>query len=87
MSTAAAKPAISRAEYVAIAAALPLTKNKAAQVESVRACRYYPNGKAFMLLPSPVRLASDAEIAAAFAEVEYDKAVRANSARLERDAE
>lgn len=76
-----------RPEFVALAAALPLTKNKAAQVQWLRERRYYPDGRAFISLPRPVSSASDAEIAAAFAADEYDKAMRKNGARLERDAE
>ena len=76
-----------RTEFVAIAAAMPLTKNKAAQVAWVRARRYYPDGSAFFSLPRPVSAVSDADIASAFAVAEYNKAVRTNGARLERDAE
>ena len=85
MSNTSAAP--TRNEYIAIAAALPLTKNKAAQVEWVRARRYYPTDRAFISLPRPVSSASDAEIAAGFAASEYDKTMRANGARLEREAE
>ena len=74
-----------RTEFIALASALPLTKNKAAQVEWVRARRYYPDGAAFLRIPSPPRLASDAEIAGAFAASEYDKAMRTNMSRLVRD--
>lgn len=76
-----------RTEYVAIAASLPLTKNKSAQVQWVRERRYYPDDRAFASLPRPVSAASDAEIAAAFAASEYDKGMRSAGARLECEAE
>ncbi len=75
---------MSRTEYIAIAAAIPLTANKAKQVAWVRTARYYPAGHDFMLL-GRVSDTSDADIAAAFAGGEYDKTMGANMRRLVRD--
>ena len=74
-----------RTEHIAAASAMPLTKAKSAQVEWVRARRHYPDDRAFISLPRPVSAASDAEIAAAFAASEYDKAMKTNMSRLVRD--